>query len=60
MIIDEFLYKSNNKLKIIKLYKRNSTIMSKSLCETCKVNKALIKRPKTGSPICQTCFYVTF
>lgn len=47
MITDEFLYKSNNKLKIIKLYKRNSTIMSKSLCETCKVNKALIKRPKT-------------
>ena len=34
--------------------------MSKALCETCKVNKALIKRPKTLEPICQTCFYVAF
>lgn len=34
--------------------------MSKFLCETCKTNKAMIKRPKTQQPICQHCFFDCF
>jgi len=34
--------------------------MSKFICQTCKVQKALIKRPKTQQPICQNCFFTAF
>jgi len=30
------------------------------LCQTCNKNKAMLKRPKTGQPICQPCFFEAF
>ena len=30
------------------------------LCESCKAKRASIKRPKTGQPFCQDCFFAVF
>lgn len=30
------------------------------LCDSCGTAKAFIKRPKTGKPICQPCFFNAF
>ena len=32
----------------------------KVLCVLCHAAKAMIKRPKTGQKICQSCFYLVF
>lgn len=54
-----FLYRTSS--TIIRLsIKEISTTMSKFQCDTCKVNKAMIKRPKTQQPICQHCFFDCF
>ncbi|KAI9295225.1 cytoplasmic tRNA 2-thiolation protein 1 [Neoconidiobolus thromboides FSU 785] len=29
-------------------------------CALCQVSKAIIKRPKTGQPICKSCFFLVF
>ena len=34
--------------------------MPKLMCQTCKENKAFIKRPKNLDPICQACFFSSF
>jgi cytoplasmic tRNA 2-thiolation protein 1 len=42
------------------IIKEIASTMSKFSCEVCKVNKAMIKRPKTQQPICQHCFFDRF
>ena len=30
------------------------------LCELCNTQKATVKRPKNGMPVCLECFYLVF
>jgi len=34
--------------------------MTKRLCQTCEIQRAILKRPKTGSMICKECFFRLF
>ena len=35
-------------------------IMAPKLCSLCHVNRALVKRPKTGQQVCKDCFFEVF
>ncbi len=35
-------------------------IKERNLCELCRIDRAALKRPKTGQKICKPCFYARF
>lgn len=38
----------------------NDITMAPKTCDLCKATKAIMKRPKTGQPLCKHCFFLVF